>query len=151
LIISDNIDVIRADLKEKEWRQSQIVGMGYLLADLYKAIEQSLRTIIEDVEGIKIIKNESWHQALLEYGIKLKLIPLDSQSVVRSMLKYRHRVIHCYGVDFREDIIRDSAPEAIDAFNACMDAMMNKYGITKEDLDTAIIERKKYKTSDKNS
>ena len=86
--------------------------------ELYNAVENSLRVIVENIENKKIIKNDRWHQTLLEKGCEYDLIPIKAYRTIRGMLEFRHVVIHGYSKDFKEDKIREYIPDAIEAFYA---------------------------------
>ena len=101
--------------------------MGMLLGDIYKAVEQSLRMIVENIEKQKILKDEAWHENLLAFSEQLGLIPENIHITLRGMLKYRHRLHHGYGTPLDEIFIRKHAPEAIEAFTCFTTHIAERY------------------------
>lgn len=129
-VLNDTFPVMRGNLAVKEWHVSQKAGMGMFLGDIYKAVEQSLRAIIEEAEGKRILKDESWHMNLLESAVELGLVPEAIRTTLRGMLRYRHMVIHGYGVRLDESFIRQKAPEAMEAFVVFIEHVANKYELS---------------------
>ncbi|HOO87726.1 MAG TPA: hypothetical protein PK849_10625 [Synergistales bacterium] len=127
LIKEDTVPSMQEYLNLPEWDKIQLAGMGMCLGDIYKAFEQSLRCILENIEGKKIEKNESWHSNLLRLSNEMELIPTDIRDTVQGMLKYRHHLHHGYGVKLNERLIRKYAPEAIDAFDAFTKHIISRY------------------------
>jgi uncharacterized protein YutE (UPF0331/DUF86 family) len=127
LIQEDTVPSMREYLDLPEWDKIQLAGMGMCLGDIYKALEQSLRCVLENIEGKKIAKNESWHSNLLSLSEEMGLIPEDIRGTVQGMLKYRHHLHHGYGVQLNERLVRKYAPEAIDAFNAFTKHIISRY------------------------
>jgi len=79
-------------------------------------VESTLRLLVEEIEGEKLQKNDRWHQVLLEKSYEYDLIPEEKYKTIRGMLNYRHFYVHGYAVELDETIIRQRAPEAIEAF-----------------------------------
>lgn len=116
-IVRDHtITTILEELEHPVWSKAEAAGVGAYLADIYMAMEQTLRTLIERVYGEKPVKDASWHERLLRRGFELELVPREIEQTVKGMLKYRHRMVHGYSSMLDERIIRKNAPEAIHAF-----------------------------------
>jgi hypothetical protein len=60
------IDEMRRMLQKSNWNVMETGGMGSALGDIYKIVEHSLKSIIEEIRDRKIPKDENWHQKLLE-------------------------------------------------------------------------------------
>jgi len=116
LILEDTAPAMKGYLDLPEWDKIQLAGMGMFLGDIYKAVEQSLRCILESIEGNKIPKGESWHSNLLKLSVETGLIPEKIRNTLQGMLKYRHRIHHGYGVNLNEGMLRQNTSEAIAAF-----------------------------------
>ena len=108
---------LRENLAESSaWKHQYLTSSGAYLGDLYKAVESTLRLLVEEIEGEKLQKNDRWHQVLLEKSYEYDLIPEEKYKTIRGMLNYRHFYVHGYAVELDETIIRQRAPEAIEAF-----------------------------------
>jgi len=71
------------------WKHQYLTSGGTYLGDLYKTVENTLRTIVEEVEEEKPAKNDRWHQALLEKGCRYNLIPEEHYKTIRGMLSHK--------------------------------------------------------------
>lgn len=129
-VLNETFPVMKGNLAQNTWLVSQKAGMGMFLGDIYKAVEQSLRAIIEDAEGKKIPKNESWHINLLESALEFDLIPAEVHTTLRGMLRYRHMLMHGYGVRLNEEFIRQKAPEAMRAFELFIEHIAGRYDLS---------------------
>jgi uncharacterized protein YutE (UPF0331/DUF86 family) len=116
VIEEDTAQAMKEYMALPAWDRVQLAGMGMFLGDIYKAVEQSLRCILENIEGKKIPKGESWHSDLLKLSAETGLIPEKIRRTMVGMLKYRHRIHHGYGVNLNEGLVRQNTTEAIDAF-----------------------------------
>jgi hypothetical protein len=137
------IDEMRNMLEKDNWNVMETGGMGSALGDIYKVVEHSLKSIIEEIKGRKIPKNETWHQKLLEDGIEEGLVPEEIGKIIRGMLRYRHLDVHGYSMDTREDLIRKNVPEAIDAFCVFVSHLQKKFDITDADIRIKLEARRK--------
>jgi uncharacterized protein YutE (UPF0331/DUF86 family) len=140
----ETILVLQENLSEPApWKHQYLTSSGTYLGDIYKAIEYSLRTLVEEIDGQKLIKDDKWHKNLLEKSIEYSLIPVNNYKIIREMLSYRHFFVHGYSVKLDETIIRDSAPLAIEAFHSFVKHIQNEFDITiqnqeagQKDIDT---------------
>ena len=132
-------------LAEGEWKRVQITAMGAYLGDIYKAVEHSLRTLVEEIDGKKVDKNEFWHKNLLERGLELGLIPIEAYKTIREMLNFRHVFIHGYARTLNAEIIKKYAPEVINAFSQFVRYIGQKFEISDTDIDAIHDTRKKNK------
>jgi uncharacterized protein YutE (UPF0331/DUF86 family) len=98
------------------WRLTVCAGIGMLLGDLYMSVERILRLFIENVYREKIVKDEEWHKRLIEKGREKGLLPLEVESVLQEMRRFRHLLIHGYGIEMDEAELRKSIPDAIRAY-----------------------------------
>ena len=122
---------LRENLAElSTWKHQYLTSSGAYLGDLYKAVENTLRILVEEAEAKKLQKNDRWHQSLLEKSYLHGLIPEEIYKTIRGMLNYRHFHIHGYAVELNEEIIRQRAPEAIEAFNAFVKHIRTRFDIT---------------------
>jgi hypothetical protein len=116
-------------LAEAEWKRVQITAMGAYLGDIYKAVEHSLRTLVEEIDGKKVEKNEFWHKNLLERSLELDLIPIEDYKTIREMLNFRHVFIHGYAVTLNAEIIKKESPEVINVFSRFIRHIGQKFDI----------------------
>jgi hypothetical protein len=124
------IVILRENLDEPSpWSPQYLISSGTLLGDIYKAVENSLRTLIEEIDGNRLLKNDRWHQTLLEKSYEYGLILDENYKTIRSMLSYRHRFIHGYDVELDEKYIREGATEAIEAFCEFVNHIRTKFDI----------------------
>ena len=112
------------------WNHQYLASSGAYLGDIYKAVEKTLRMLVEEIEGKNLIKNDRCHQSLLEKSHEYGLILDDNYKTIRSMLGFRHVYVHGYAVQLDEKNIRQRAPEAIDAFYAFENHIRTKFDIT---------------------
>ena len=141
----ETIEEMYGHLAEREWKRVQITAMGAYLGDIYKAVEHSLRTLVEEIDGKKVDKNEFWHKNLLERGFELNLIPIEAYKTIREMLNFRHVFIHGYAITLNAEIIKKYAPEVINAFSQFVRYIGQKFEISDTDIDAIHDTRKKNK------
>jgi uncharacterized protein YutE (UPF0331/DUF86 family) len=141
----ETIEELYGHLAEEEWKRVQITAMGAYLGDIYKAVEHSLRTLIEEIDGKKAEKNEFWHKNLLERGFELDLIPIEAYKTIREMLNFRHVFIHSYAITLDAEIIKKDVPEVINAFSRFVHYIGQKFEIFDADIDAIRETRKKNK------
>ena len=121
---------LRENLAEPfAWKHQYLTSSGAYLGDLYKAVENTLRMLVEEIESEKLQKNDRWHQTLLEKSYEHGLVPEENYKTIRGMLNYRHFYIHGYAVELDEIIIRQRAPEAIEAFYAFVEHIRMRFDI----------------------
>ena len=123
MILRENLAVL------SPWPHQYLTSSGAYLGDIYKVVEKTLRTLVEEIEAKKLPKNERWHQTLLEKSYEYCLIPEENYKTLRGMLRYRHLYVHGYAVKLDEEIIRQRAPEAIEAFYAFVNHIRTKFDI----------------------
>ena len=111
------------------WKHQYLTSSGAYLGDIYKAVENTLRMLIEEIKDEKLQRNERWHQSLLEKSYERGLIPEENYKTIRGMLNYRHFYVHGYAVELNEEIIRQRAPEAIKAFYAFVNHIRTRFDI----------------------
>jgi len=130
-------------LQKDAWNVMETGGMGSALGDIYKSVEHSLKSIIEEISGKNTAKNENWHQKLLEEGVREGLIPDEIRKTIRGMLSYRHWDIHGYSMETREELIRKNTPEAITAFRIFVGHLQKRFDIPDNDINCEIKVRRK--------
>lgn len=113
--------------KPSPWDMVLCAGAGKLLGDLYMSIERIMRLFVEDVYGERIAKDEAWHQRLIESGAARGLLPEGIDSPIREMRRFRHRLMHGYGVEMDEDKLRECIPDAIAAYEKVETHIREKY------------------------
>ena len=129
-IADRTIAILRENLAvPSPWIPQYLTSSGAYLGDIYKAVEKTLRTLVEEIEGKRLPKNDRWHQSLLEKGYEYGLIPEEHNKTIREMLGFRHVIVHGYSVKLNEENIRKGAPEAIDAFYGFVDHIRTKLSI----------------------
>ena len=127
---------LRENLAElSAWKHQYLTSSGAYLGDIYKAVENTLRMLVEEIDGEKLQKNDRWHLALLERSYEHGLIPEVNYKTIRGMLNYRHFYVHGYAVELNEDIIRQRAPEAIEAFHTFVGHIQTRFDISFEYSD----------------
>ncbi len=109
------------------WRMTMCAGAGKLLGDLYMSVERIMRLFVEDVYKEKIVKDESWHQRLMDTGMARGLLPDGIDSPMHEMRRFRHRLMHGYGVEMNEEKLRTAIPEAIAAYEKVEAHLRAKY------------------------
>ena len=55
------------------WTHQYLTSSGTYLGDIYKAIENSLRVLVEEIDGQRLVKSDRWHQTLLDKSLKNEL------------------------------------------------------------------------------
>ena len=123
MILRENLAVL------SPWPHQYLTSSGAYLGDIYKVVEKTLRMLIEEIEAKKLPQNDRWHQTLLEKSYEYCLIPEEHYITLRGMLRYRHLCVHGYAVKLDEEIIRQRAPEAIEAFYAFVNLIRTKFDI----------------------
>jgi hypothetical protein len=101
--------------------------MGAFLADIYKGIESVLRLFIEKIFGESMEKNDAWHKNLLARARERALIPEGIDKTLDGMRRYRHLQVHGYSIDLDETQLRSNVPDAISAYRAFVDHILERY------------------------
>lgn len=109
------------------WRMTVCAGAGKLLGDLYMSIENIMRLFLEGVYEEKVAKDESWHRRLIDAGTVRGLLPDGIDSSLCEMRRFRHRLMHGYGVEMDEVKLRECIPEAIAAYKKVEAHIRAKY------------------------
>ena len=92
--------------------------------------------LVEEIELKKLPKNDRWHQSLLEKSYEYGLIQEGNYKAIRGMLNYRHFYVHGYAIELNEDIIRQRAPEAIEALHAFVRYILTKFDVPFDSPDS---------------
>lgn len=123
------VDALKTTLRDTPgpWDMTICAGVGTLLGDIYMSVENILRLFIEGVYGEKIIKDEAWHRRLIDAGIARGLLPEDVEASVPEMRRFRHRLMHGYGIDMDEDKLREGIPRAIFAYTKIEEYVRAKF------------------------
>ena len=106
--ILQTVDMIQDLLNKKNLSNYETIALGKLLQDVYTGIERILRNKLES-QGIKVIKNESWHKELLLAAKNNSIITQQQFEKLRKLLVYRHMQIHGYGYMLEEQRLRELA------------------------------------------
>ena len=114
------------------WSHQYLTSSGTYLGDIYKAIENSLRVLVEEIDGQRLAKNDRWHQTLLEKSFENGLIPINNSKTFREMLRYRHFYVHGYAMNLDESVIRESSPQAIRSFYEFVEHLKEKFDIPQQ-------------------
>jgi hypothetical protein len=101
-------DMIQDLLKQEVLSDYETIALGKLLQDIYTGIERILRSKLES-QGIKTIKNHSWHKEMLLAAKENAIISQQQFEEFRKLLVFRHMQIHGYGYMLDEQRLRELA------------------------------------------
>jgi uncharacterized protein YutE (UPF0331/DUF86 family) len=123
----DSIQEAQELLNKADWRRLEITAMGAFLSDIYKGMEAVLRLFIEKIYEEKLEKNDSWHKNLIDRAKEKSLIPEGIERTIDGMRQYRHLQVHGYSIDLDEKQLRQNTPDAIAAYRAFVDHILERY------------------------
>ena len=106
--ISQTLELIQDLIGRQIISDYETIALGKLLQDIYTGIERILRNQLES-QGIKTIKNPSWHKELLLSAKKNSIITQNQFEAFRKLLVFRHMQIHGYGYMLDEQRLRELA------------------------------------------
>jgi hypothetical protein len=103
-------------LDKESWNPMEAIGVASVVANIYNGIETLLELLIRKVHG-KEISGAEWHKAVISKAHELGYVPDEILGVINGMRDFRHVKRHGYDLELEPDIVRENAPEAVQAHN----------------------------------
>jgi hypothetical protein len=110
------VQLLQEWLDKDSWNTMEAIGVASVLANIYNGIETILELLIRRVYN-KEIAGAEWHKSLIFMAHELGYVPSEMLEVVNGMRDFRHVKRHGYDLELDSDMIRENAPEAIQAHN----------------------------------
>ena len=114
---------------ETPWSYETKTIIVFLYITIYRAIENTLKAIIEQIDNEKFSENYQWHKSLVNKGYTYGLIPAEAFSNIKKMLQIRHVYLKNSLQNLKDEEIKTDNSNTMTIFYQFTTHLKNKFNI----------------------
>lgn len=100
--IEQTIAELNKTLSGPTFENIELTAISAYIHNIYKGMENILTNILKH-NGIRIIKDNSWHKSIVNKAVEINIISEKLSFELKKYLKFRHWFVQGYSVKLRQE------------------------------------------------